>query len=62
MEQKYIFLLEKQMHVMPRLLELSEKYSAECVSIPGDGSTVEGIEKLVEELTAYEPKIRFFSK
>ena len=37
--------------------ELSEKYSAECISIPGDGSTLEGIEKLVEELTAYESKL-----
>jgi 2-deoxy-D-gluconate 3-dehydrogenase len=42
-----------------KAIELSEKYSAECISIPGDGSTVEGIEKLVEELTAYEPKIDF---
>ena len=42
-----------------KAIELSEKYSAECISIPGDGSTVEGIEKLIEELTAYEPKVDF---
>jgi 2-deoxy-D-gluconate 3-dehydrogenase len=40
-----------------KAIELSEKYSAECISIPGDGSTLEGIEKLVEELTAYESKL-----
>ena len=40
-----------------KAIELSEKYSAECISIPGDGSTMEGIEKLVEELTAYESKL-----
>ena len=40
-----------------KAIELSEKYSAECISIPGDGSTMEGIEKLVEELAAYESKL-----
>jgi NAD(P)-dependent dehydrogenase (short-subunit alcohol dehydrogenase family) len=37
--------------------ELSEKYDGKCIALPIDMSTVEGCNRLAEELTKREPKI-----
>ena len=37
--------------------ELSEKYNAECISIPNNASSLEGIQELFEEINQKESKL-----
>ena len=40
-----------------KAIELSERYNAQCTSLPSDLSSLEGIEKFVEEVSSLESGI-----
>ena len=42
-----------------KAIELSEKYGSECISIPADVGSMDGIIKLTEEIKAREDKLDF---
>ena len=42
-----------------KAIELSEKFGSECISIPADVGSMEGILKLTEEIKAREDKLDF---
>ena len=45
-----------------KAIELSERYNAQCTSLPSDLSSLEGIEKFVKEVEALESGIDILVK